>query len=166
MNLIQFTHRDGIPTLRDSDIMGLFDRMESEGLVDIVFYDGSIRDRETFMGIMKENFLCVVEDKGKAVAFFWLTDRQARSAQIHFCFFEEARGERAHEVGSFVLGEIIKADIVDCLVGYIPKFNVAAVEFFKKIGVRFAGGIPHGIYNHRTGRSEACYVVYFDMVDP
>lgn len=161
MNIITYQHIDGIPTMRDSDIIRLFDRMFDEGLVDTVFYDGSIRNPETFINVMKDNCLCVVEEEKKPVAFFWFTDRQARRAQIHFCFFREAREGRAQEVAKFILERIKKADI-DCLIGYIPKFNIPAINFCKKIGVQFAGEIPNGIYNYKAGRSEACYIVYFD----
>lgn len=162
MNLITYHTKDGIPSLKDSAIMALFDTMESEGLVDTVFYDGSVQDRETFLNVMKANYLGMVVEE-KPIAFFWLTDRNARRCQIHFCFFKEARGKRALEVGKFIL-DVLAGAHLDCLVGYIPDFNKPAISFFKRLGVEFAGTIPHGIYNHRTGRSEACHVVYFDMV--
>ena len=163
MILSPYCLNDGIPTIKDSDIMSLYDTMESEGLVDTVFYDGSVRDRETFAGVMKRNFMCVVVEEKKPIAFFWLTDRNARRAQIHFCFFKEARGKRAVEVGTFILNALSKAKL-DCLIGYIPAFNQPAIQFFKRLGVQFAGTIPNGIYNHKTGKSEPCHVVYFDMV--
>ena len=163
MNVLPYYLNDGIPTIKDSDIMGLFDTMETEGLVDTVFYDGSVQDREVFLNAMKNNCLCVVVDDKEPIAFFWLTDRQAKRAQIHFCFFKEAMGRKAIEVAKFIIEAMMKTDL-DCIVGYIPCFNYRAINLFKEIGVEFAGVIKNGIYRHKNGRSEDCHVVYFDMV--
>ena len=161
MNIIPYIIDDGIPTIKD--IMGLFDTMEAEDLIRWVFYDGSVQDRVTFLNVMKANNLCVVVEEEKPIAFVWFTDRRVRQAQIHFCFFKEARGKKAREVGKFILDVMMGADF-DCLVGYIPKFNYPAINLFKDLGVEFSGVIRNGIYNHRNNRSEDCYVVYFDMV--
>jgi hypothetical protein len=163
MNIIPYQIIDGIQTMTNSDIMALFDTMETEGLVDTVFYDGSVQDREAFLSVMKSNCLCVVEEDKMPIAFFWFTDRQAKRAQIHFCFFKAARGRKAREVAKFIIESIMKTDL-DCIIGYIPKFNCPAINLLKKIGVEFAGVITNGIYRRKTGRSEDCYVVYFNMV--
>ena len=45
VNLIPYTKIDGVPTLKDSHVMDLYDRMVSDGVAASIFEDGTINSR-------------------------------------------------------------------------------------------------------------------------
>lgn len=161
MNLATYTNMN----FKDSEIMGLYDKMVSEGTSDIVFYDGIIKNREMFLSEMKSNRckLHILFDK-EPIAIVYLNMFEGRTARFHFCAFSKIWGGEAIKAGRFICGEILNYKyeedyIFDALTGRIPVSNKKAVEYLKKMGAVIAGKIPLGIWNERNKKSEDCFIV-------
>lgn len=159
MEIQPYYIHDGIPSMLDSYIASLYDRMVEEGTDKTIFISGPIT-RDEFLNAMKNEHLLVVTDNDNPIAFCSLTELQEKTARFHFCFFKEARGKRSIDVSKFILDEVMKIGF-DMLIGYIPDRNIPAINLFKKLGVTFAGVLPKGVWNHTTQESESCSIVYW-----
>jgi hypothetical protein len=165
VKIIQYGHIDGIPTFRDSSIMGLYDRMEKDQTDKIVFHDGSIRNRDEFLSLMKRSVLAVAMIGETPLGFGWLTDIYMKRAQAHFCMFSEVWGH-AVEIGIALveyLSEIqYQGDyLTNVLIGYVPSSNKAAIKFAQLCGGKVLGEIPQAAYFEDKGKSEPATIVYY-----
>ena len=158
--LLAYDAVDGIPTFSDSAIMHLFDRMEQEGLVDTVFYSGTVRDRLAFLGMMKGmNRLYVIELRGELAGFCWLNGFNHRRANFHFCFFSNLRGELAVEVGRWAFETLLNLPdkegrpLFDLFTGLVDVENVPAMKWCAAMGLEQLGILPSAIWNARKGQS-------------
>lgn len=150
--LLAYDAVDGIPTFSDSAIMHLFDRMEQEGLVDTVFYSGTVRDRLAFLGMMKGmNRLYVIELRGELAGFCWLNGFNHRRANFHFCFFSNLRGELAVEVGRWAFETLL--NLPDTEGRPLDVENVPAMKWCAAMGLEQLGILPSAIWNARKGQS-------------
>ena len=169
IKILPYIEQDGIRTLRDSEVMGLFDRMEAEGRLDIVFYSGEIRDREDFLHIMKhgENRLMALMADGEPAGFCWLNRFQNHTAQVHFCFFDGYRGRSAVEIGRYALQRLISFKdregnyIYDAFLGYLPVFNRPGIEFVRQCGAKVLGVVPNAVWVAARQRSEDAAAIYY-----
>jgi len=168
MNLTPYTEIDGQRNFKDSEIIALYDRMVSEGTVNTVFQDGLVNSSEDFLREMRTcNRLFIVIENKEPIAITWLNRFEGKTARLHFCFFKKAWGNKSVEVGRFICSQILdymyeKEYIYDSLIGRIPASNKPAIEFFKKVGVKFVGELPEGHWNHFKQQSEPALVVYIN----
>jgi len=168
MTLVPYTATDGIPTFKDSFIKDIYDRMESEGLADTVFYDGSCQSADQFLSMMKHgmNRLFVIVLSYDISGVVWLNSFEARSAQFHFCFFNNLRGKKALEVGKDTVCELLYMEngspLFDVLIGIVPVANVSANRWCRMLDFNVLGVLPSGIYNARSEKSEPAKVYYVE----
>lgn len=145
---------DGVRTMRDSRILGIFDRLVSQGDLRKVFYDGVIGNRETFLRSMKhgDNALYLVMAGELEVGVCWLNGWKQRTAQVHFCFFREAIKAKVDTVaiGRWMLRELLTIEgqngeyLLDVLLGGTPANNRLALHYLKRCGWTVAGVVGDG----------------------
>lgn len=164
-----YGHWDGIPSMRDSDILNLYYKMEDQDLVDKVFIDGSINNADEFMRIMTDQtkvLFFTLNYKDNIAGVIWLNRQQNHKFQIHFLFFKEWHGtieivEMGKAVLDYVLNTInIPNSFVDVVIGYIPVLNRAANMYMHKIGAIKVGIIPNSKYNASKQKSEDAVMYY------
>ena len=168
--LIPYTAVDGIPTLPDSFIKGLFVRMADEGLIGDVFYDGSASTPNDFLALMKfgKNHLNVIECDGKIGGCCWLNNFEKRRADFHFCFFSNLRGKDAVEIGKKVVVELLtmkNADgeyIFDLLVGLTPTNNAAAIRWCRRMEFETLGILPAAAWDAAENKSVPGLISYVE----
>ena len=83
---------DGIPSLRDSEILGLYDVMVDEGVADTIFFDGEVSSRDDFLEAMtnhNNNILYVLKADGELAIACWLNHFNGKTAQMHWTCFRK-----------------------------------------------------------------------------
>lgn len=149
------------------DLEALWERLEDDGLVRHVFFDGSVTDARgfiTFAGEPGRAFYAVYAD-GDPAALFWLDGRCGRSARIHFAVLRDYFGSPARIIGFYVtdwLLHVAGADgrpLIEVLVGVTPRTNAAALGLIRDLGFTVLGAIPHGA-PLAGGRSVGAVVSY------
>lgn len=157
--IVPYVLRDGVPTLRDSSIMGLFDRVVEEDLLRVTFPDGSVGDRERFLTFMKSpgvllDLYCVGRE---VMGFSWLVGKHHRVAWGHFCFFRAAWGGHARRLGVLGLRSLLHAKgaegeyLLNLILGPVPKANRFAAAAVEAVGGRLAAELPYGAWNAAEG---------------
>lgn len=167
-SMMPYTEVDGIRTATDSDIKKLFTRTEKDGLVRVVFYEGSINSSCEFLAMAKSNttLFYILIDGIETVGYTWLNRFENHTARIHFCFFKEYWG-KADDFAKYVLDKLLSmtgknGDILfDLLTGFIPEWNTHAIKFALKCGAHTHGVIPNAIYNDASGKSENAVFLYY-----
>lgn len=109
ITMLGYSAFDGIPTMTDSEVMGLYDRMVKDGTNETVFYDGSAYDAESFLSLMKHglNQLWVVSLDRDVIGVVWLNELQRKSAAFHFCFFSNAWGADTVAIGKKIVMDLL-----------------------------------------------------------
>ena len=169
-SLVAYTAVDGIPTFTDSFIMGLFDRVQDEGLFQSLFYDGETKTANDFLSMFKfgSNQLFVLVIEKEVAGIVWLNNFEVRRAEFHFCFFKNLRGKRSFEIGKKVVLELLNMEangkpMFDLLTGLTPENNRAARLWCKKLGFKTLGAIPSAVYDHyQSGKSIPGIVSYVE----
>ena len=161
MKVRPFIYVDGIPTMRDSDLRLLFEKMADDGTDQIVFYDGMIKTWVDWIEFIKmpSNMLFVVYENENPIACGWLNNFRHKIAEAHFCVFSEA-WDRSVEVGKLLIEKSMAATELKLLIGNVPKFNQGAVEFVKKCGGVVLGELPYGAID-RGGNLHPMIIVYY-----
>lgn len=162
-----YTRIDGIPTFKNSDIFGIYNKIVEQNLDSLVFSDGTINSGRDFLNMLytTNTILFVITYKNKKVGITWLNRFQGKKAQIHFCFFKEMHGRpKLIQIGEFALNKILNwkySDnneyFVDVLIGYIPVWNKAANKFMTKINATKVGIIPNSKWHSIEGSEHAIF---------
>jgi len=161
---------DGVPTFRDSDLMNMFDKVERDGTVDAIFFDGSVKTREGFAAMMKrpgvQFYGVYVEDSAAPVGFIWLDMFMQKTARGHFCAFSEYWGD-AYKIGHEVLVRLLTMKdregnyVLDAAYGFAPEDNEMAMIAAKAAGSKVGGTIPNAIYCESDGKSHPGVILYY-----
>lgn len=154
-------------SIPDETIKAIYLMMLRQNKADIVFLDGCIRNADEFLESMQNgnNWLFVILSEGEIIGATWLNRREGRMVRVHFCSFDgftlSEKIDAAKESTDYIL-QMKDGDgyLFDCLVGYIPEFNKAAVMLVRSAGFRQAGGIPACLLNAATDKSESAVILY------
>jgi len=161
IQIIPYLEVDGIRTLKDSDIYELFVLMKSEGKLEQVFYDGSVKTPDDFLLMFKrlDNWLYVfMNQDDRPVGFFWINNFEGSSCRVHFCFFNNV-GKNLLRVAISGLEHIAK--YFRLIRGVTPLYNRTACKLVQKSGMRVLGVEPDRIYNYYTGKTEPALITYY-----
>lgn len=157
-----YCEMDGIRTFPDSEIKSFYERIERDGLKEIVFMQGDIPDATAFLQEMKSgrSLLYVVYADDLQAGLIWLNRMDGRTCRVHFTSFSEAWGLDTVEIGRCAIQQIMYMKksgfdeyIFDTLLGLTPTRNVRAIKWLKKVGLKTVGEIPGGIWDAKTGES-------------
>lgn len=159
---------DGVATMRTSDLVRLYERMQIDDTARLMNYEGQVPNAFAFVQIARSAaFFARVMADGVPVAVVWLNRWEHRRAHLHFCVFKTAWGDPAVEIGKYVVNELIHMKgsegqyLFDVLWGAIPSTNRMAAAFLKRCGAREGGLLPNYIYNAVTGQSEDANIFYY-----
>jgi len=163
VRLLPYTEINGIRTLRDSDIVALYEKIISDGMKDVVFSDGEIANAFDFLTAMKygNNKLFVVLADEEWAGVLWLNRFKSKTAHAHFCGFSSFWGKNTVDIGKKAINEVLHMKngdnneyLFDTLLGLIPVANIVAIKWVKKIGFIEVGVIPNGLWNEPMKHSE------------
>jgi len=173
IKIIPYVEVNGMRTLTDDDIMDLYDRVVSENLYPIVFYEGTVASKESFLKIMKGNAnnLYVLKLGNETTGFVWLNRFEGRTAHFHFCTFKNTWGTGKNtDIAKQTLSTLINMQgtygyCFDLFIGWLPVWNHHAIDFVKNCGAKSAGIIPNAIYNMESAESESAEFIYLTRED-
>lgn len=168
MNVLPYVRTDGIPSMRNSFIESLWEKMVADGVVNSVFRDGSIVCRDDFVNYVTSEavIFCVAIENDKPAGMAWLNRIEKRKAWVHFCVFSSHWGAPAVDVGKSLVSFLINLKsngefVFDVFLGLTPKDNRLAVRFIRKVGAKSLGEVKSGIWNAADGASQpaifSCY---------
>lgn len=159
MKILPYTKVDGVPTLRDSDLVRLYLQMADEGRLEWAFYDGSVQSADDFLYFAKSTHLYLfLNSDEEYLGFFWVTDLTPISCKVHFCMLAKA-GKQVLKLGRMgleFLGEHFKV-----IEGVTPVKNILACKFIQKVGMIPIGVMPDRIYNFYADNTEDALISYY-----
>lgn len=171
--LLPYMYLDGVPTFKDSSIMEMFDKMERDGTVGAVFFDGIVKTREDFLARMKmpgvQLYGIYVRDSSSPstiAAIVWLDQFKQKTACGHFCVFSEFWKD-AYKIGHKVLIQLLlmKNDkgeyALDAVYGFTPVDNELAIMAIKSAGMKEAGILPYAYWYESDKQSHHAVMSYF-----
>jgi len=151
--LIPYIEHDGMWTLRDSEMVSLFEQFEEEGSIQYIFRSGEIHTPEDFIRTFKYGtnrlYISLIDDKIAAIV--WLSDISGRRASIHFNALKWCWGKKVRDEGKYVLDTL--STVWDCLIGITPVDNPLACRFIKQIGMKPLGVMPNMVYDEGLNES-------------
>lgn len=161
---------DGVPTFKDSDLMGMFDKVVRDGTVEAIFFDGSVKTREDFAAMMKQSdvqfYGVYVKDSSTPVGFIWLDMFMQKTARGHFCAFSEYWGD-AYKIGHELLVRLLTMKdregnyVLDAVYGFTPEDNEMALTATKAAGFKVAGTLPNAFYYESDKKSHPGVMMYY-----
>jgi len=168
--IVPYTRIDGVPTFKDSTLMEMFDKVERDGTIDAIFFDGGVKTRQDFLLMMRrfdtQFYGVYVKDSEVPVGFIWLDMFMQKTARGHFCAFSEYWGD-AYKIGHEVLVRLLtmkddKGDyVLDAVYGFTPEDNELALTATKAAGFRVAGTLPYAFYYESDKRSHHAVMMYY-----
>jgi len=154
---LPYVRIDGIPTLRDSEILALWDRAEKEGWVDQLFHDGNISNRVQFLQyiISPGTLFFVCYFKGDICGFFWLNRLEITHAYCHFAFFKKYWNRKVNiPIGKTAMRMLFNSSKLnfELILGMLPGSNTRAIQYAKNVGFKFVGKIPNLLFSAKEGK--------------
>lgn len=165
IELYPYTINDGVPSVRDSELNGLYSAMEKEGSLNVVYYNMSQDDitPEWWLWYMKEHcklFVILESEKDikqkRIVGITWLSNIVGKRADIHYCLFEPGWG-RSAEICKEALKKMFTITKMDCLIALVPETNARAFNKPSEYGFKGPVIIPQACYIALLGKSVAGY---------
>ncbi len=171
--IIPYAEHDGMRTYTDTFIRSLYERMEKEGIAQIVFSDGEIKDADEFLYLMKHgpNALYLVDVPDGPAGILWLNRFKGKTCYVHFCAFQKYWGAGSVEIGREAICQVLYMKnrdgeyCLDTLLGLIPCDNMPAIKWLKKVGLKEVGVIPNGLWKQDSGKSEDGLLLYLTRED-
>lgn len=157
---------DGVPSMRDSRIVQLYERMAADGTLAQINYEGRIPSGAALVQAAKAAiYFAVVCADGEEVAIVWLNRWQPRRAHLHFCMFSNGWGKNSQAIGRAVLAHLFTittngTPCLDMIWGIAPATNERACAYVQSCGGQLSGLIPNYVWNAAAGCSEAGYLFH------
>ena len=131
---IRHINKSDLPTLCE-----IYDKIVADGVLDHVFWDGSINTIDDFILCMSnnDNIIYGIYDGDKWLAVAWVNSFTGKTAQLHHCVFRDGYGrpEIGRDMVNFIMHLKYNGEYcIDALVGITPKENRLAVRYMKKSG--------------------------------
>lgn len=164
-----YTEQDGIRSLRDSDLLDIFNLMSSKNLLHKTFYDGSVTSDNEFISCFKhrENVMWVVLCDGVVAGIFWLNTFEHRTAQIHQCLFIDVLKRDIFRTGKLILELVMNMKdnngehMFDGLIGLTPASYHASVKYLQRAGMNIKATLPNAFRMfHECNRAEDAILSY------
>ena len=140
-----YNEDDGVRNMTDSFIIGLLDRSERDGTMDMFFFGDTNPDKKVFLSRVKYEsrlMFFTILYKGDIAGFGLVDDIRDDTGQGHFCVFSEYWN---HEASIFATREVYKrllAGQFSVITGIVPEDNKFAIQFCKKTGLEELAIIP------------------------
>jgi hypothetical protein len=151
---------DGIPTMTDSFIMGLYEKMAIEGLAHRVFIEGIVKNKEDFLYVMKfkKTRLFVLKKEENIGGIIWLNNFGVKTAEFHICLFSAIYGREFIKVGKKAVCMLLEMKcgenyLFDMLFGVVPESNTLARSWARRMGFKILGMMPNALFDANHGYS-------------
>lgn len=155
IEILPYISVNGKWSLPDSFVKSFFEKIERDGIVPHVFYDGKVRTTDQFLGLLKNhhNFHSFIMVDGSVKGLAWLNDLNRNHASVHFLSLKEVWGHQTVRMGRKILecwfsikdGE--GSPRFDLLLGVTPAPYKTVLRFIKQIGCTLIGEAPKVLYN-------------------
>ena len=150
IKLWPFSKVDDEWTLNDEALFFLYEKIKSQGLDKVVFYDGSVNNWMEFIAMMKSKEVTPViayDDTG-VLGMAWLTAGHNEWAFGHFCMLKESWGKKSLKIGKVIMRywfslKLNDKNIFKTIIGITPPKNEKALKYIQKIGFNLLGEIPN-----------------------
>lgn len=152
MNFFPYMEVNGAWTLRDDEMVSLFEQFEKEGTINSIFRDNIVYDPQSFINHFKRNgflYFWTVDDKIGGI--FWLTNIDCRRCELHYNALKWTWGEKVVEAGHKALDILL--DYWDSIVGIVPIDNPLALRCCMKSGMIKRGQLPKAVYDYGENKS-------------
>lgn len=169
--LLPYTFVDGVPTLKDSEIVQLYEWSREERSLQTVFYniDCSSITREWFLRFWKHpgKKIYLILGEGQVGGWVWIDRRIDCCASVHFNMFRWTWGPRALQMCRQGVFELLHMEHngngkhkLEVLVGQTPVTNRLAIKFIQKIGFKPIGRIPGALFDFKSQSYVDAYMSY------
>ena len=132
-------------SLQESHLITLFNTLQAEGLVEILFYDGCVKTCEEFVNFahLDEQYLYgVYSNEDAPLGLFWINNFLGRAAMFHFCFFCAGQPLR-FEIGREVLKFMFETGNISALYTITPTVYRHVFPYAESLGFEFITELPH-----------------------
>jgi hypothetical protein len=167
--LLPYTTVDGMPTFADSFVRNLFNRMVEDDTAKSVFFDGSVKDPDEFLNIMKfgNNALWIVSVDEEISGVVWLNNFEQKRASFHFCFFSNVWGKDTVSIGKKCVLTLLELKSngeydFDLLTGLVPLRNEKAIKWCQEMNFEIIGRLPCSVWNAEEQKSEDGIIFYVE----
>jgi hypothetical protein len=147
----QFKHnRD----MTEDELIQLFVRCESEGLVEAVFYDGYVKTVNDWLALIDSQPTIVVKVErpdGELGGFWWLNGFVGKSAMLHFCWYGKDLEAKKEMTRQSVLW-LAKKKVLKSMYGITPKHYRHVLKFIEELGWELRGPVQGACYFARKDK--------------
>lgn len=160
IELYPYSINDGMPSMRDSELLSLYRSMESDGTLNVVYYNMAEDDitPEWWMAFMKQRCQLFVileqqkDQKRNIVGIVYLSNIVGRRADIHYCLFKPGWG-RSAAICSKTMEILFEQTDVDLFVALIPEWNKRAQGKPLEYGFKSSAILKKACYIQALGKS-------------
>ena len=171
--LVPYVRKDGIPTLRDSEIKDMYTRAYKEGWGKHIFYDGLLNTPEEFVQYVTDPYIMFwgIYSEADLMGFVYVNRIEKTNAHIHYAFFKKWWGTPELHAASRKALELLLVDeyngkpLFEVINGMTPSYNKHAVNHMNTFGVHTVGKIPHLLWSEKSGKSMEGTVTYITRED-
>lgn len=158
---------DGVRTFPDSYIAWVYQRLLNDGSIESIFYDGSVRNAQDFIRVLKRSVTIIAFQNADPIALSWVNDFHHKWGQLHFAFMSTmwGRHDEQEQVANLILREFLYRKCLngqfcfDALLGVVPVRNRKAWAFVERTQPKIIGVMPYGVWVAESGQSEAARMV-------
>ena len=174
MQFFQYSIIDGIPTIPDSHLTGVYQRMVQDRVLHKIFYTGSIRSVNEFLNHCKNPITqhFIIMDDTTLYGYSFLDNINNSVADVHYCGFKSSWGKsKSVTLGRFGVKSIFNLEysnghkVYQTLIGKTAKSNKLAVNLHKKIGMKEVGVVPFGTFNYYEQQTDDLIITYITRED-
>lgn len=161
--------------LTDRQLMDFWRLVQASGRERSICFDAPPMDARAFARWCRSDDIhpWVVTYQGVPMGLYYLTNRQGKTAHIHFltlpCTTHRTKGRLpvAVAAGLFGLGSTLwertaTSFMLDTLIGITPTCNEAAIKFIRRCGAVECGEVPNLCFFYDEGEHSAALVTVFN----
>lgn len=163
IKLYPYIINDGVPSLKDSELVGLYKKMSQDESLNLVFWNRPTGEYGVgdWLDLVKTDaqLFVIMTEEGEIAGMCWLTNIMGRRADIHYCMFKEFWG-KSDELCKEVPELLFDMTNLNCIVATIPEFNKYAFGKPLVYGFTGAGTIPNLCWIPALGESVPGHIYY------
>ncbi|MHC4757098.1 MAG: hypothetical protein ACYTE8_00415 [Planctomycetota bacterium] len=150
ITIVPYTHIDGVPTFKDSELEALYNRVVSEGIEPTLFHDDSVNSVEGFIRSAKDSdntLMFIIMDDDEPMGCIWLNRFERVSAQGHFVYFKDFWGTGKPLAATKKFLRLATHILFPTIIGIMPSWNRVAHKHCMAAGMHKLGRVPAMLYS-------------------
>lgn len=166
-----FVSENGKASFSREELSGLYNRVISEGMEELLFYDGTINSCGEFLNSVHSEktllFIPFVYDDNNydPLGMIWLNRFERFTAQGHYVFYRNYWGTGLAEKAGRMFMQQVTESMFTTLVGVTPLNNPHACQYCKDIGMTEVGIIPKMVYSKAEDKAVDAILHYITKDD-